>query len=410
MELFIIIFVILASSFFLTKVFKKLGIPKILAPMLVGIIFNLSGVSLSTQSVLGISEIAKIASILILFYIGLELNIKDLKKQSKSTVVLGLSGFLFTFIPSILIGLYVFNFSFVVSFVIASVLSVTAEDLVVVILSDNNKLKSKTGEIIMGAGILDDILGIILLAIIPFIGMHDFSYDNLIRICIGFGIFIVGYFSTKEIAKVIDSIFVRKYLKKSYDLFTYSILFLMGFATFFYLLGFDFAIGALIAGFLLNFALHKSNKTGILEEHRIDNFVKNVTFGFLYFFFFFWIGYNIKFEFLFSNYTLGIVLTAIAFWGKYLAGLFTSYIGKLGFRSGNSLGLGMSVKGGMDIIIAEIARQNNLISIEIFSAIVFMSLVLTVFSSISFKSSISENKHINMFTDYVNKRSNKVRE
>ena len=407
MELFIIIFVILAASFFFTKIFKKLGIPKILAPMLVGIIFNLSGFSLSTQTVLGISEIAKIASILILFYIGLELNIKDLKKQSKSTMVLGFSGFLFTFVPSILIGLYVFHFNFVVSFVIASVLSVTAEDLVVVILSDNNKLKSNVGEIIMGAGIIDDLLGIILLAVIPFIAIDNFSYSNLIKTFIGFGIFIIGYFSTKKIVKVIDSIFVKKYLKNSSDLFTYSILFLMGFATFFYFLGFDFAIGGLIAGFLLNFALHKSNKTGILEEHKIDNFVKNITFGFLYFFFFFWIGFNIEFEYLFSNYTLGLILTILAFFGKYLAGLFTAYIGKLGFRTGNSLGLGMSVKGGMDIIIAEIARQNNLISVEIFSAIVFMSLILTVFSSISFKSTISENKHINRLADYVSKRSNK---
>lgn len=409
MEILIVLFFILFCSFFLSKIFVKLDLPKILAPIVVGILFKLLSVDFIDFNANGISEIAKIASVLILFYVGLELNIKKLKKQRSSTISLALFGFFLTFIPTLIITYYVFNFSFIISFVLASVVSVTAEDLVVVILSDNNKLNSKEGEIIVGAGIIDDVFGILLLAIIPFISNIESSTINITKLIVGFLLCFFGYYSIKGLSKAIDNIFVKKYLIKSYDLFSYSILFLMGVATLFFFLGFDFAIGALIAGFLLNFSLHRANRTGIVEEHRIDNFIKNITFGFLYYFFFFIIGYNVNFEFLFTNYKLGIILVIIGLLGKYLAGIISAKISKLDFKIGNKLGLGMSVKGGMDLIIAEIARQNNLISQEIFSAIVFMSLILMLISTISFKLSLQEKKvHQNLIKKYIDEKySNK---
>lgn len=396
MDVILLIFLIVTLSFFLVKIFDSINLPRVLAPLFVGVVFGYFKDILNIVHGEVLSSLAHLGIIMLLFYIGLELNIKDTKKQGKQTILVALLGFVFTFTAGFGFSFYFLDLSLLTSFIVASVLSITAEGIVVMLLEESRLLKSKMGEITIGAGIIDDLIGIFLLAITVFmIGFSEITLLSFIPIIVGVGVFAFGYIYRKNVEKIIDDIFVKKNIINSYDLFTYSLIFLLALAVFTNIIGLDFSIGAIIAGLLLNISLMKKGKIGKLEESRIDAFTKNISFGFLSYFFFFWIGFNFDINSLLNNNMyLGVMFAAIAFSMKYFASLLASFISKDTFYHGSLIGIGMSSKGGVELIIAEIARNSGLISIEIFSALVFMSIILTIISPIAFNWEV-KNKRLN---------------
>jgi Ca2+-transporting ATPase len=383
-EFLILIFLVLGISFIFAKLLEKFNLPRIIAPISLGIAFNYFNWIEKSNYVTTLDFLSSLAIMMLLFFIGLELNLKDVKKQEKETFLVAIFGFFISFILGFLSFYFIFDQSFLTSFIIASILSVTAESIVIVILEQNKLLSSRVGEVVMGAGIIDDIAGIILLAIISVIATsQDFVFLNYMPVLIGLAIFVLGMIFLKYVSKFIDYVFMSKNFKV-YDVFTCSIIFLFLFATISHFAGLDISLGTIVFGLLLNFSLNKVGKKGIAEEHDINRFVKNITFGFLSYFFFFWIGFNFEISMFLDNWYLGIFFALVAFVAKYFGGLVASYLSRDTFSNGSLIGIGMATKGGVELIIAEIARKTGLISIEIFSAIVFMSLVLTILCPIIF--------------------------
>jgi len=252
------------------------------------------------------------------------------------------------------------------------------------LLQENCLLNGKAGKIIIGAGVIDDLFGIFFLTLISIIATSTASFKSFIPLIFGIIIFLTGFYFLKYLAKFIDEIFVHKNLLNSYDLFTYSLIFLLLFATFAENFGLDFSIGAIFAGLLLNFSLYQKGHLGIEEEKRIDTTIKSLSMGFLSYFFFFNIGFNIDFSALFSHISWSIYFALIALTMKIFSSLLSSYIAKDSFKNGLIIGVGMSSKGGIELVILAIAHKSGLITTEIFSSIVFMSLILIILSPIFF--------------------------
>jgi len=80
MEILFVIFLVLFSSFIVTKLLQKINLPKVLGPILTGILFTIFNFTFSSDINLTLSSLSEIGAMLILFYIGLELNLKNLKR------------------------------------------------------------------------------------------------------------------------------------------------------------------------------------------------------------------------------------------------------------------------------------------------------------------------------------------
>jgi len=319
-----------------------------------------------------------------LFYIGLELDLKSIKKQRTETILVGVLGFILTFITALIFTYYILNLTFIVSIVIASVLSITAEGIAVMLLQENRLLHCKSGKIIVGAGLIDDLFGIFSLTLISIMATSAVGLISFIPLIIGMIVFTSGFYCLKYLSKFIDDIFVHKNLLNSHDLFTYSILFLLFFATFADKFGLDFSVGAILAGFLLNFSLYQKGHLGIQEEKRIDANIKSISLGFLSYFFFFSVGFSLDFSVLFEHIYWGLSFAAIAFLMKIISSVMATQISHDKLYPGLLIGLGMASKGGMDLVILEIARKSGLISPEIYSSLVFASFILIILSPLSF--------------------------
>jgi Kef-type K+ transport system membrane component KefB len=119
--------------------------------------------------------LAEVGIILLLFEIGLETNIGDLMDAGKKSVVVAVGGFVLPFILCFSLSHYWFELELLVSLLIAGTMTATSIGITMRSLSDLDRQGSKEGQIVLGAAVLDDILGVLLLAI-----LFDFSLNGQI--------------------------------------------------------------------------------------------------------------------------------------------------------------------------------------------------------------------------------------
>lgn len=378
-QVILFIFSILLISFMLRIIFGFMKIPKLLAPIFVGLLFQLLFPIQLKESLDLINFLAEFGIIMLLFYIGLEVNIQKFTKKYRETVGVALIDFLTTFVISFSICLFFLKYEWITAFVIASVLSITAEGVAVLLLKENRLLKSKMGELVVGAGMIDDIIGIVILLFLSiFISYQTFSIMSILPFILGVLVIAILFYFINRISNIIDFVFIRdSFIKYPSELLTLSILFLLSFALFTQVINLEFTIGAIMAGLLLNFSLKNKSKKGVREEGEVKRIISNVTFGFLIYFFLFWIGIQFDISNVSQSIVLGIFFAALAFGGKFLGSLLSEHRYKESFKDSLLTGIGLSSKGGIDLVIIAIAKNAGLINEEIFSSLVIMSILLT---------------------------------
>ncbi len=119
--------------------------------------------------------LAEVGIILLLFEIGLETNIGDLLDAGKKSIVVAVGGFVLPFVLCFSLSHYWFELDILVSLLIAGTMTATSIGITMRSLSDLGRKASKEGQIVLGAAVLDDILGVLLLAV-----LFDFSLNGQI--------------------------------------------------------------------------------------------------------------------------------------------------------------------------------------------------------------------------------------
>lgn len=192
MNLIITLLVIILVSAVATIASKKTRIPLVPALIFTGIILSIQPISsivISTNKefVLRIGDFGLIA---LMFLAGLEISISKITKGEKDAAYISV---LAAIVPMILgfIIFYLFGFDFATSAIIAICLSITAEGANAKVLIDLKKLKTKIGSVIMGAGLVDDIIGLALFIFITY-AVGKLNITDLILLSGGIFAFFVG--------------------------------------------------------------------------------------------------------------------------------------------------------------------------------------------------------------------------
>ena len=179
------IFFEIAITLLATKVFgillKKIGLPQVLGALLAGVLIGLFNLALSKINpnlflVNGsdpvIITLANIGVNLIMFSAGMETNIKEIKKNGVASIVITAMGvivpFLVGFVISYILPDRLFNQEHSIlkqRFFFGVILTATSVGITVAVLKELNVLHGKVGASIVTAAILDDIIGIVILAI-----------------------------------------------------------------------------------------------------------------------------------------------------------------------------------------------------------------------------------------------------
>ncbi|RMF06322.1 cation:proton antiporter [Candidatus Woesearchaeota archaeon] len=400
MEVMAVILLAFTFSYVLGEALRRINLPKVLAPVFAGFIMTTPLIEpyLDLQGIMPVlTAFANLGLVFIMFFVGLEIDMGAFRSCMKRSVHVA---FFNAAVPFVIgyISFRWMGYSPLVSLIVGAALSITAEAISIDILQELGILRTKLGSVIVEAGILDDILEILLVAgIIAYInGSGRNAAQGLLLILFQvFSFLLLAYVVRWFIVPKAFETLKEKESSKTDVFVTFLILtLLMAVSSSF--LGMGSVIGALAAGMIVRHSFFSGNAQEQEELERnkgIMEVIEIITFGLLAPFFFLWIGMNVSYESLTSNPMLGIIVTGIALAGKLAGSVIGNWLSEGTLAEGITIGWGMNSRGAVELIAAKIAFENGLIGNDIFSALVFMSFTTTLISPVFFKMSI-ERYHI----------------
>jgi Kef-type K+ transport system membrane component KefB len=167
---------ILFSARVLAEFATRFNIPSIIGELCAGIILGPSILGLIEPSEV-IKLLAEIGIILLLFEVGLETDLARLSRAGPRAATVAVFGFVIPFVLGFGLSYYIFELSILVSLFIGGTLTATSIGVTVRILADLGRHNSNEGQIVLGAAVVDDILGVFLLSI-----LHDFSVNGSVSL------------------------------------------------------------------------------------------------------------------------------------------------------------------------------------------------------------------------------------
>lgn len=372
---------------FLARVFGEVAAyfkaPSVIGELVAGIIIG--------PSVFGIIEIsspilllAQIGIILLLFEVGIETDIGRLTSSGVKALVVAIGGVTLPFISGFCISYYLFTFSLLVSLFIGSTLTATSIGITLRVLRDLKKQSSHEAQIIIGAAVLDDIIGIILLAM-----LYEFSSTGAINLWNAGKvlIYIVLFFLIAPLAAKIVSLTIKKWDEKSDIpglLPTTIVSLILLFAWGAHQLGAPELLGGFAAGLALSrqfffpFAafLHETPAF----SHRVEEQMKPIIHLFTPIFFVS-IGLSLNLKEINWDSTFIWILTGslflVAVIGKLLSGFL---LFKERYRMQLIIGTSMVPRGEVGLIFANVGLTAGVLQQDIYASIILVIALTTLLS------------------------------
>ncbi len=261
----IAIVIVVAAT--LSIVFRFLKQPSILAFIITGIIVGPLGPFGFTDEEF-LKSLASIGITLLLFMIGLELNVKELKHVGKNALVAGGLQMFMTTIAGAGVGILL-GYNAVISLYVGLALAFSSTILIIKLFSDKRDLKSLYGKLTVGILIIQDIIAIFVLIILSTFNASHGSFDFLSLIIAGLKIFIL-FGSVYLLSREVLPKFLNKISRSSESLFLFSLAWVFGIAALVSspLIGFSIEIGGLLAGIALSSTIESFQITTKIKPLR----------------------------------------------------------------------------------------------------------------------------------------------
>jgi len=188
-----------------------LKVPSVMGEMLAGIILGPSLLGWVEPTEV-IQMLAEIGLILLLFEVGLDTDVLNLINRGRSASVVALAGFIAPFVSGFALAYWVFHLSLLISLFIGGTLTATSIGVTVRVLRDLSRHRSHEAQVVLGAAVLDDILGVVLLALLlEFSTGGGVSFANASKVFI----FIVIFMILAPVAAKIIAETIGRFDKKS---------------------------------------------------------------------------------------------------------------------------------------------------------------------------------------------------
>jgi Kef-type K+ transport system membrane component KefB len=378
MEILAIVPIILIAAFILGEMFKRIGLPSVIGQILAGLMFGipvLKELFFSEGSTLVVIDfLATLGILLLLFLAGLEIEIEKIKETSRDSILISICSALVPFALGFIFIMAVFPEQGVMAGIIfGGALMVTSEGTNVKVLMDFNVLNTRLGAIMLAAGAIDDIFEVLFLALVVVLAKGG-SLLDLAMVPVEMIIFlVVAFIAFKIISKVLQNL--DKKTNEETGLFSIVLIFILVLAALSESLNVGYLIGAILGGFLLQASMKKissKNRTQLL------NVIKLIAMGFVVPFFFVNVGLTFDIDTFLANIPMIAITVVIASVGKLVGTLIVKPVSSLNWKQLYYVGWAMNSRGAAELVIALIAVQYSLISPEIFSALVSMSLITTL--------------------------------
>lgn len=374
------LFIMLGCAKLLAEVFERLKQPAVVGEILAGIIIGPSLLGWVIPSDI-INILAEFGVIFLLFNVGLETKPQALYSVGKRAFMVGTLGVLLPFVAGYFIAM-AWGGSFVEAMFIGAALVATSVGITARVLASMGLLDTSTARIILGAAVIDDILGLIILSLVSAVSGGNVNFFGLAKTAaaaILFTIF-VALVGSRLINRIAP--FVQK-LRLGKPFFTIGLIMCLGLSVASTYVG----VAAIIGAFLAGMALAEATE----ENHKMHQLTSGVT-EFLVPFFLVSIGMQLDLTVFRepSVVIFAVFLTLVAVITKFVG----CGLGAWGLqrREMAQVGIGMVPRGEVGIVVAQIGLGLGAISKSFFAAVLFMAVATTLIAPPFIKMIFGEDK------------------
>lgn len=381
-EFLLWIALILISTKVLGLLCKAVHLPEVVGALLAGVILGPSALGLmSMEGDTGtlLTYVAEMGVIFLMFSAGLDTDLKELKANIGASFVTALIGVIVPLIVGMIgyalyFGEDLSNYDQMLqSLFVGVVLTATSVSITVETLREMGRLSGKVGMTILGAAIIDDILGMVVLAVVS--SMKDTSVKPttvLIKIVLYFVLILILFMVTSRLEFAIE----KNDHKRRVAIFAIAFCFILAYVS---EIGFGIAdiTGAYFAGVMLC-----QSKIRDYVDVKIHD-VSTVFFSCIFF-------ASVGLKVTLGGMTLkvwmfAVILTLIAIISKMVGCGLGAKICKFTWKESLQTGVGMISRGEVALIVAEKGRQVGLISEDLFAPIILVVIVTTLITPILLK-------------------------
>jgi len=383
MEMLLQLLLILFFAKVFGEILERIGLPSILGEISAGIFLGIFLIRPDTEV---LKFFAELGAIFLLFTAGYqEVHFDELKTASKKALIPAIVQMFVAFSFGFMLG-WLFNLGFLESLFVGVAFSPTSIGVVVKTLIDFEYLSSKPGSVMLASAILDDIIGVFLLAIVVTTATYEQlpSAAQIITLTAKLVMFIIlmGILGFKVYPKLFTYI-QRMHVKEAIFASVVMIALLSAYLS--ELFGLHSVIGAFIGGVLLS-------NIPFAKIKDVQRKISGLSYGILVPIFFAYIGLSTNIGAVHTAGIFTILVIILALTGKLIGGFVGSKL--IGFNNHDSLifGIGMMPRAGVELVVISVGKTLGIIGNETFSAIVLMVTASIIISPILLKLTIKPKK------------------
>jgi len=385
--LIIQIITIIAFSRIFGFFFSKIGQPTVIGEIVAGIILGPSFLGLffpslslfifPPNSLITLQSLSQLGLILFMFLVGMELDIKALKKSAGIAVMVSHASIIFPYLLGVILSYFLYvnyapaNIPFVAFALFMGIaMSITAFPILARIIQERGLTKTPLGSLALTCGSIDDITAWCILAAVIAIVKTGTLVNSFFTIALAIIYVILMIFVLQPFIRKIGSVYISKEtLSKSVLAFIFFILFLSAYIT--ELIGLHALFGAFLAGVIMPHATE-------FKKNMVEK-IEDVSLVLLLPLFFAFTGLRTQIGLLNDSHLWLVCLSviAIATIGKFGGTFLAARFGGMNWKDSFSLGALMNTRGLMELIVLNMGYDLGILSPEIFSIMVLMALTTT---------------------------------
>lgn len=319
-----------------------------------------------------ISVLAELGVIILLFEIGLESDLRQLKEVGYQAAIVACVGVVVPFVAGTVGLMMLFHVPAIPAIFAGAALTATSIGITSKVLSELGRLKSKEGQIIVGAAVIDDVLGIIVLAVVASLAKTgEVDIANVVYLIVSATAFLIGSILlggifNKTFTAIVDKLKTRGNIVIPAFIFAFFMAFL----------GNAIHLEAILGAFAAGLVLDETD-----ARNELDELVKPIA-DLLVPIFFVTVGARADLGVLNpavpanrAGLVIAVFLIAVAIVGKVVTGW--AVIGQPGINR-LAIGVGMIPRGEVGLVFAGIGSASGVIDKPLEAAIIIM-VILTTF-------------------------------
>lgn len=371
--------------------FERLGLPELVGEICAGVLLGnlaLLGIDFNFTELLRESEFmtyaSELALVLLLFLVGLESNMRDLLRVGRNATSVAFAGVILPLFLGMGAALALGVGDGLKGWFIGAALAATSVGITARLLEAQNLIGSPSGQVILGAAVIDDVLGILLLAVLASVAANgDFVATDLVLIIGKAVLFFVVAVAVGQ--RLMPEMVHMVAITKHASIWTgFAFCLALAFANLAALAGLAPIIGAFLAGLLLDDVYFRVGAT--LQKHTLEELIRPIS-DILISIFFVGIGAQVQLQALTDPHTLLVivVLTLVAMLTKGVAG----YLARGEAFDQRGIGFGMIPRGEVGLVFAAFGLAHGVLCGDTYTAVVLVVLLTTILGPALLKSRLA---------------------